>query len=302
MKAEERGPGSGVRGLTPAHPEASSLAEGRARGWGKWVRQALAVARLELRKCFRGRHLVGVTLLNLAPVLVLALMYLMPEEKLAQEATPTNLSKVYAVMFATFMTRVGIFFTSGILAIKLFRNEVLEKTLHYYFLTPVKRSITVVGKFMAACVASSLICGIAVAASYGLLFGLLGDGFSKYYFGGPGLGHLLAYLGVTVLGCVGYGAVFALFGLLWRNPIIAVLTLLGWESVLFLLPPFLKLVSVLFYLESLLPYRPPVGPLAVLAEPPPALASIVGIFVFAALVLVLAGWRATRMEISYSTD
>jgi len=59
---------------------------------------------------------------------------------------------------------------------------------------------------------------------------------------------------------------------------------------------------VLFYLESLLPHRPPVGPLAILADPPPVLATIAGMAVFTLVVLALAGWRARRMEISYSTD
>jgi len=119
---------------------------------------------------------------------------------------------------------------------------------------------------------------------------------------GPGLGHLLGYLGATALGCLGYAAVFALFGLLWRNPIVSGALLFGWESILFLLPPGLKLVSVLFYLEALLPYRPQVGPLAILAEPPPAVTSVLGMLAFTAIVLALAGWRARRMEISYSTD
>ena len=266
------------------------------------MRQVLAIVRLELRKCFRGRRLIGITLLNLAPVAILALTHLIPEGKIAREVTPARLAQMYAVMFATYMLRVGIFFTSAALSIQLFRTETLEKTLHYYLLAPVRRQVVVAGKFVAAAVASAAICGTAVVAAYVVLFSWLGGGFGRYLFQGPGLAHLLAYLGVTLLGCLGYGAVFTLFGQLWKNPIIPALALFGWESVLFLLPPFLKVASVLFYLESLLPYRPPVGPLAILADPPPALASVAGMFAFAAIVLALAGWRASRMEITYSSD
>lgn len=270
--------------------------------WGLRLRQVLAITRLELRKCFRGRRLIGITLLNLAPVAILALIHFVPEEIAARKFTPTRLAEMYAVMFTIYLLRVGVFFTSAALSIQLFRTEVLEKTFHYYLLAPVRRQVVMAGKFVAACMASAVICGTAVIASYFVLFSVLGDGLGKYMFSGPGSGHLVAYLGVTVLGCVGYGAVLALFGQLWKNPIIPALVLFGWESVLFLLPPFLKLTSVLFYLESLLPYRPPVGPLAILADPPPTMVSVVGMFAFAGVVLILAGWRASRMEIVYSTD
>ena len=62
---------------------------------------------------------------------------------------PTS-RQMYAVMFATFMLRAGIFFTAAALTIQLFRNEALEKTLHYYLLAPVRRGIVVAGKFLAA--------------------------------------------------------------------------------------------------------------------------------------------------------
>lgn len=267
------------------------------------LRQLAAVTRLELRKCLRGRRLIGLGLLNLIPVALLVLTYLLPpEEELLRKVNPTGLSEIFAVMFATFMTRIGIFFTAAFLALHLFRTEMLEKTLHYYLLAPVHRQIVVVGKYFSASLTSSLICGISTAAAYLLTFGWLGGGLGRFFFDGPGLSHLLTYLTVVALGCFGYGAVFALFGLLWRQSIIPVLMLFIWESVLFLLPSSLKLFSVLYYLESLLPYRAPVGPLAVLADPPPAFLSIGGVLVFSILVLLLAGWRARRLEISYGTD
>lgn len=270
--------------------------------WRCRLQQLAAITRLELRKCFRGRRLIGIALLNLAPVAILLLAYLIPDRELAREATPTRLSQIYAVMFATWTLRASVFFTAAALSIQLFRTEVLEKTLHYYLLAPVRREIVVAGKFLAAGVAGSIICGLAAAASYLALFGWLRGGFARFFLDGPGTAHLSAYLGVTILGCFGYGAVFALLGLVIRNPILAVLALFGWESVLFLMPPALKAATVLFYLESLLPHRPASGPLAILAEPPPLPLTIAGMAVFVAVVLALAGWRARRMEISYSTD
>jgi len=273
-----------------------------ASGWRLWVRQTLAVARLEVRKCLRGRRLIGLTLLNLAPVLILAITHLVPHDELELYASAGNLSQLYGVMFATFMLRAAVFFTAAALTIQLFRGEVLEKTLHYYLLTPARRGVIVTGKFLSAAAVSSALCSLSVVSSYFVLFSWLRDALGRFMFEGPGLAQLAGYLGATVLGCFGYSAVFALFGLLWRNPIISGIALFGWESGLFLMPPSLKLFSVLFYLEALLPVRPRVGPIAIVAEPPPAIVAVVGMIVFAAAVLALAAWRARRMEIAYSTD
>ena len=79
-------------------------------GPGRWrlrLRQLLAVTRLELRRCFRGRRLVGLTVLNLAPVAILLLAYLIKDEEFARESTPSGVSQIYAVLFATWIAVRG---------------------------------------------------------------------------------------------------------------------------------------------------------------------------------------------------
>ena len=99
---------------------------------------------------------------------------------------------------------------------------------------------------------------------------------------------MLAYLGVTILACIGYGAVFLLVGLFFRNPIIPALLLYGWEWINFLLPPFLKKISVIHYLQSLVPVPMSEGPFAVLVEPTPAWISVPSLLLFTGVVLFLA--------------
>jgi hypothetical protein len=72
---------------------------------------------------------------------------------------------------------------------------------------------------------------------------------------GPRFGPSLRYAGITMLACVGYGAFFLVVGLFIRNPIIPALLLYGWEWLNFLLPPLLKKISVIHYLNSLMPCR-----------------------------------------------
>jgi ABC-type transport system involved in multi-copper enzyme maturation permease subunit len=266
------------------------------------LRQLGAVIRLELHRLLRANRLVAITLFNLAPVVVLLLSYLAPIAERSVDSSPAGLGRIFAIIFSTWMLRVAVFFTSAALSIQLFRTETFEKTAHYYLLAPVRRDVVVAGKLLTGVLASAVICCVAVAASYLALLGWMGSGMTAFFISGPGMAHLAAYLGVTVLGCLGYGAVFALAGVMWRNPILSFLALFGWETVLFLLPPFLKAISVLFYLESLLPVRPPAGPLAILAEPPPPLVSVLGALIFTAAVVALAAWRARGTEITYSTD
>ena len=113
---------------------------------------------------------------------------------------------------------------------------------------------------------------------------------------------MFAYLGVTILACIGYGAVFLIVGLFFRNPIIPALLLYGWEWLNFLLPPLLKKVSVIHYLNSLVPVPISEGPFAVIAEPTPAYIAIPSMLLVTGLVLVLSAYRIRHMEIRYGSD
>jgi hypothetical protein len=124
----------------------------------------------------------------------------------------------------------------------------------------------------------------------------------RFFFEGAGLSQLFSYAGITLLACIGYGAFFIVVGLFIRNPIIPALMLYGWESINFLLPPLLKKVSVIHYLNSLMPVPQSVGPLGVVADPTPAYISIPGLLIVTAIVLIAAGTRIRRMEIRYGSD
>jgi hypothetical protein len=109
-----------------------------------------------------------------------------------------------------------------------------------------------------------------------------------------------------MLACVGYGAFFLVVGLFIRNPIIPALLLYGWEWLNFLLPPLLKKISVIHYLNSMMPVPLSAaiseGPLAVVAEPTPAWISIPSMLLVTLIVLILAAYRTRHMEIRYGND
>ncbi|MCA1639472.1 MAG: hypothetical protein LC768_14245 [Acidobacteria bacterium] len=185
----------------------------------------------------------------------------------------------------------------------LFRGEVVDRSLHYYFLAPVRREVLVVGKYLSGLIATVLLFSITTVGSVVILyFWRFPTESARYFFDGAGASQMLAYLGVTILACIGYGAVFLIVGLFFRNPIIPALLLYGWEWINFLLPPFLKKISVIHYLQSLVPVPMSEGPFAVLVEPTPAWISVPSLLLFTGIVLFLASLHIRRMEISYAGD
>jgi hypothetical protein len=124
----------------------------------------------------------------------------------------------------------------------------------------------------------------------------------RFFFDGPGMGQALTYAGITILACVGYGAFFLVVGLFFRNPIIPALILYGWEWLNFLLPPLLKKISVIHYLNSLAPVPVPEGPFAVVAEPTPAWIAVPSMILVTLVVLIIASQRIRRMEIHYGGE
>jgi hypothetical protein len=124
----------------------------------------------------------------------------------------------------------------------------------------------------------------------------------RYFTEGSGLTHLLTYAGITVLACIGYGAFFVVVGLFVRNPIIPAVLLYGWEWLNFLLPPLLKKISVIHYLNSLTPVPVSEGPFAVVAEPTPVWIAVPSMLFVTILVLILAAYRIRHMEIRYGSD
>jgi ABC-type transport system involved in multi-copper enzyme maturation permease subunit len=280
--------------------EPTTAAAGRP--WSLWARQTLAILRLELRKNFLSRRALLLYLLSSLPLVLLVLLGIFPPDADDMPGV-SELSIVYSGIYNGLILRTLLFFGCAWVFMNLFRGEVVDRSLHYYFLAPVRREVLVVGKYLSGLVATSVLFSVTTLGSIFLLFfWCFPVDSARYFFDGPGGGQALTYLGITLLACVGYGAVFLIVGLFFRNPIIPALLLYGWEWINFLLPPLLKKVSVIHYLHSLIPVPMSEGPFAVLAEPTPAWLSVPSLFVFTAVVLFLAGLHIRRMEISYAGE
>ena len=272
--------------------------------WRDWWKQIRAILGLEVRKALRGRRFLGAFVLAAGPVLLFSLRFLVHLTGEPDDAVRSlgGLAVIYALIYRTFILRLVIFFGTVVIFTNLFRGEVLENTLHYYFLSPVRREVLAVGKFFSGVLIAFAFFGSSTALSFLLLYLPQGQEATEFFLTGPGLWHLSAYLGVTFLACLGYGAVFLLMGLRFRNPIIPGVLILGWEAINFLLPPSLKKISVIYYLESLCPVAIPPGPFTILADPAPLWLALPGLLAVTVLVLILAALQLRRLEINYTSD
>ena len=265
-------------------------------------RQIAGLARLELRRLLLTRRVLLLGAAAAIPVVIVLLVATVPvggQSVLERFGSRT----VYETIFETVFLGAILFFGCLYVFFNLFRGEILERSLHYLLLAPVRRELLVIVKFGAAVVAVAALFMASTALSYlttyaGVGFRVALDDLTA----GPGGAHLLAYLGVTLLACIGYGALFTLIGMLFRNPIVPAAVLYFWEMLHFLLPPALKKLSVIHYLKGLLPVPLPDGPFAVVVEPPPAAVSVFGLLAFAAVVLAVTALMVRRMEVRYTED
>lgn len=266
--------------------------------------QGLAVMRLELRKHFFGKRALLVWLLAAMPVVLLAIRFV--AISVFMDQSTINMTEdvgIFAMIFQGFILRCVIFFGCAGIFSHLARGDVLDKSLHYWFLAPVRREVVVAGKYAAGLLASAVIFSLSTLGS--LLFLYLphgGAAMSQHLFGGPGLAHALAYVCVVLLGCVGYGAVFMAIGLRFRNPIVFSAIVWLWESASFLLPAVLKRLTMVHYLEALCPVPVSGGPFALLSDPPSPWLSVPGIAALSAALLWTAFHAIKRMDVQYGTD
>jgi ABC-type transport system involved in multi-copper enzyme maturation permease subunit len=270
--------------------------------WALWLRQIGAIFRLEIEKNFLGRRSILIYLLALLPLFPLFILALVrPPGREWQDFN--QYSVIYAILYNGLILRTVVFFGSAWIFMNLFRGELVDRSLHYYFLSAVRREVLVVGKYVAGLVTSMILfTGTTVIAILLLYFPHFYSQSLRYFTEGRGLSQLLTYAGITMLACVGYGAFFLVVGLFVRNPIIPAVVLYGWEWLNFLLPPLLKKISVIHYLNSLVPVPVSEGPFAVVADPTPAWIAIPSMLGVTILVLILAAYRIRHMEIRYGSD
>jgi len=217
---------------------------------------------------------------------------------------------IFAGVFQFFYLRLAIFFGCLGMFMYLFRGEMSNRTLHYWFLAPARRDVLLAGKYAAGLIAAAIIFGGGALLAFAAMIWPHDAVEVSAYWNAGGMGHAFWYAVAAVLGCVGYGSVFLALGLYIRNPIVPAAVLLAWEGINGILPHALQKLSILYYLQSLCPVPAPMDAdapalvrlLAAPAAPASRPGAILGLLVLTAFVLWIAARAVRRMQISYGSD
>ncbi len=275
-----------------------------AQPWRLWTSQVLYLLRIELRKNLFGKRGIATILLAGMPLFAVAMHAL--NNVGARYCSLTEETRAFATIFQFYYLRLGIFFGAMAIFTWLVRGDMVEGVIHYYLLAPMRRELLVIGKFLAGVFVTTLYFSVAVVASFSLLYWHFGPRGSEFIFYGPGLGHLGSYLLVTVLACVGYGALFLALSLIFKNPAVPGAVLLGWETLSGLLPSIVQKLTVTYYLKHLSPVPVPASGITalftVVSEPVAPWVAVIGLLMLAAAVLTFACFRIHAIEISYQPD
>ena len=273
--------------------------------WRLFASQISVLVRTEVRRNLFTRRRIGFHLLAWIPVLFLLAHNIFDRHDI-DPAQIENDTLVLAGTIQLYYFRLGIFFACMGIFTWLFRGEMVQRTLHYQFLVPVRKEVLVIGKFLAGAIISIALFETAVFACFCLTYSRFGSAGRSYAFDGPGLGQLGSYLLATALACLGYGAVFLALSLLFKNPIIPGAMLLGWETIAPIFPSWAQRLSVTFYLKHLCPVNLPTdGPLAIftiVAEPVSPFVAILGLLCLTLAILVLSCFLIHRLEVTYTAE
>lgn len=271
--------------------------------WALWWLQGRRLVRIEVRRNLFSWKASWIYFLAFIPAVIILIHLLFDAHPAFHLGDDTG---VLAGVVQFYYIRLGVFF--GCLGIfsRLIRGEMVERSLHFYLLAPVRREVLLLAKFVAGSISALLLFGTAILADFTLMYAAFGAAGQDYVFHGPGLGQLEAYLSIVILACLGYGAVFLLLSMIFRNPMPAAMLFLGWETINPVMPSLLQKISVASYLRHLMPVNVPgngiFALLTVQTEPVPAWAAVLGLLILIAAVLAYSCVRVRHLEIRYTTD
>ena len=215
---------------------------------------ALRVFDLSLGEMLWSRRTVFMGLVVGLPVLLAAVVRLLHElgaPGMRINNAAVNGPVIFGLMIWVFFVRfsvpvLGVFYGTSLIA-----DEVDDKTITYLFTRPIPRGGVLLGKYLAFLACTIFVVLPSVVIVWLLIIpigGSLGASFLD----------LVKDLGLLALGLAIYGAVFALIGAGLKRPLLVGLALVFvWEPLVMALPGYLKLYTVAYYLQGLVPHAMP---------------------------------------------
>src|ERR1041385_830020 len=125
-----------IKGQTPALPE---------QNLSLWLRQLRAIVAFDLKRNFFGKRSLLVYLLALMPIGLLVLVALVNPNT---RDNSSQLPIIYSVFYNSLILRTIVFFGCAWIFMNLFRGEIVDRSLHYYFLSSVRRELLVTENYL----------------------------------------------------------------------------------------------------------------------------------------------------------
>ena len=134
--------------------------------WGLWWLQARRLIRIEVRRNLFSWKASWIYFLAFIPTLIILIHLLFESHPAFALSDDTN---VLAGIVQFYYIRLGVFF--GCLGIfsRLIRGEMIERSLHLYLLSPVRREILLLAKFAAGSISALVLFGSAIIADFALM-------------------------------------------------------------------------------------------------------------------------------------
>src|SRR5262245_60627548 len=168
--------------------------------WSLWLRQVLAILRIEVRKNFWGKRAILIYLLAAIPAFLMFLLTIVDAEgggaDIRKSGLWTGAQLAFAYIYRILILQTIVYFGCAWIFMNLFRGEVVDKSLHYYFLCALRREVLVAGKYISGLVASVVLFTMTTVSSLFFLYYARGYPANvDYLFDGPGLKQCLTYIG-----------------------------------------------------------------------------------------------------------
>ena len=212
-------------------------------------RGARAVFDLALDGMVWSRRSLAMAVMLALPVALAIVFRIVLESDLRVRIPPSDF---YGAVVTFYYLRFALPIAALFYATALIADEVDGKTLTFLITRPVRRSAILLGKF-AAYVVTTLTLALPAAV---ITFFILATASGWPGIGGR-VGDLFRDVGVMALALLSYGALFTLFGVVLRRPVIpGLLFIFVWE-LLANLPGYMPRVTLTAWLRSLVRHRPP---------------------------------------------
>ena len=135
--------------------------------WALWWLQARRLTQIELRRNLFSRRASWIYFLAFIPTFIISI------HAIFNSHDPSSISedtKVLAGIVQLYYIRLGVFF--GCLGIfsRLIRGEMIERSLHFYLLSPVRREVLLLSKFVAGSATALLLFVAAILADFALMY------------------------------------------------------------------------------------------------------------------------------------